>query len=140
MNEKDATTAAPPEQIRYANLLFYGCWGAILLLFVTYFLYVLGVLGPHVPLNEISAYWSKDVHHYVEAAEIPVGWGWLGLLGKGDFLNFPGIVILAGLTIVAYLLLLPAYLRQKDTTFVIIVVLEVLVLLLAASGILVTGH
>ncbi len=140
MRETRSKTAASPEQIRYANLLFYGCWGAIFFLFATYFLYVFGILAPHVPLEEISAYWSQGVHHYLEEAKIPLGWGWVVLLGKGDFLNFVGIVILAGLTIVAYLTLLPAYIRQKDLPFVIIVTLEILILSLAASGILVVGH
>jgi hypothetical protein len=140
MNEQKATPEAPPEQIQYANLLFYGCWGAIFLLFVTYFLYVSGMLSPHIPLNEISTYWSQGVHHYVEEAKVPLGWGWMGLVGKGDFLNFLGIAILAGLTIVGYLMLFPAYVKQKDIPFVVIVILEVLVLLLAASGILVVRH
>lgn len=140
MKETISQTAAPPEQIRYANLLFYGCWGAIFSLFVTYFLYVFGVLESHVPLKEMSSYWGQGVHHYVENAKIPLGWGWVVLLGKGDFLNFVGIVILAGLTIVAYLTLLPAYIKQKDLPFVIIVTLEILILSLAASGILVVRH
>lgn len=139
MNENKMKTAAPPEQVRYANILFYGCWGAIFLLFVTYFLYVFGILEPHVPLDELSGYWSQGVHHYVETAKVPLGWGWVALLGSGDFLNFIGIVILAALTIVAYLTLIPAYLKQKDIPFLIIVVLEILVLSLAASGVLVVG-
>jgi hypothetical protein len=140
MNAPEMKPSAPPEQVKYADLLFYGCWGAIFLLFITYFIYVTGILRPHVPLNEIQAYWSHGVHHYVKEANAPLGWQWMHLLHRGDLLNFLGIAILAGLTIVGYLTLIPAYLKKRDIPFLVIVVLEVLVLLLAASGILVVGH
>jgi hypothetical protein len=139
MEHKENSTKASPEQIRYANLLFNGCWGAIALLFLTYLLYVTGIIEAHVPMDKLPSYWSRSVQHYVEAADVPVGWGWVRLLGTGDFLNFLGIAMLAGLTIVGYLTLIPAYLRSKDLPFLTIVVLEILVLLMAASGLLGTG-
>ncbi|MGQ9857757.1 MAG: DUF1634 domain-containing protein [Thermodesulfobacteriota bacterium] len=129
----------PKEQILYANILFYGCWLGILIMIVTYFLYVFGIMEPHVPLQRISQCWSEPVGKYVEGFHIPLGWGWLALLGKGDFLNFVGIVLLAGLTIVCFLTLIPAYVAQKRWVFVFIAIVEALVLILAASGILVTG-
>jgi hypothetical protein len=125
----------PQEQITYANLLFYGCWGALALLAVTYLIYVLGILPPHVSMQEVTALWSGPVGNYLEKANVPHGWGWLALIGKGDFLNFIGVVVLAGMTIVCYLTLIPAFLKEKQTIFAVIAVLEVLVLTLAASGI-----
>ena len=41
---------ASPEQVTYANMLFYGCWGGLGIMAVTYVLYVTGILAPHVPL------------------------------------------------------------------------------------------
>jgi len=125
----------PPEQITYANLLFYGCWGALALLVVTFLVYTLGLLPPHVPVAEIPNLWGLPVHEYLEKANAPHGWGWIALIGQGDFLNFIGVVVLAGMTIVCYLTLIPAFLREKQTIFAAIAVLEVVVLTLAASGI-----
>jgi len=130
---------APPEQITYANLLFYGSWGAIAILIVTFFVYVSGVFESYVPITEISQYWSMPVSQYVQEANIPIGWGWATLLGKGDFLNFIGIVLLAGMTIVCFIVILPYYVKQKDIPFVVLIILEVLVLCLGASGLLGTG-
>ena len=79
------------------------------------------------------------VSQYVQEANIPTGWGWATLLGKGDFLNFIGIVLLAGMTIICFVILFPFYLKQKDVPYMVIVVLEVLVLCLGASGLLGTG-
>jgi hypothetical protein len=130
---------APPEQITYANLLFYGSWGAIAILLITFGVYVSGVFESYLPINEVSQYWSMPVSQYVHEANIPIGWGWATLLGKGDFLNFIGIVLLAGMTIVCFIVILPFYLKEKDIPYVVLIILEVLVLCLGASGLLGTG-
>lgn len=131
----------PREQILYANILFYGCWLGILIMVVTYLLYISGILEPHVPLQRITQCWAQPVGKYIEGSGIPLGWGWVALLGKGDFLNFVGIVFLAGLTVVCFLTLIPAYVAQRKWAFALIATIEVLVLGLAASGILgVGGH
>lgn len=126
----------PPEQVHYANLLFYGSWAAIAILMITYAIYGLGILDNYVPLDKLPYYWQMPASEFVHQADIPTGWGWVSLLGKGDFLNFIGIVLLAGMTIVCFLTLIPAYVRNRDIPFLVIVVLEVLVLCLGASGLL----
>lgn len=125
----------PKEQIAYANLLFYGCWASLAVMALTYLVYVFGVLPPHVPLDQITTLWRNPVGNYLETANVPQGWGWVSLIGQGDFLNFIGIVILAGMTILCYLTLLPAFLKDKQPLMAIIAGLEVLVLVVAASGI-----
>jgi hypothetical protein len=128
-----------PEQITYANLLFYGAWLGIFLLVVTYFLYVSGILAPHVEITTVPAHWGKSVHDYGQITGSPAGWGWTALLGKGDFLNFIGMALLAVMTIICYIVLIPGYIRRKDWAYTVICVVEVLVLSLAASGILGSG-
>ncbi|WP_243313095.1 DUF1634 domain-containing protein [Fundidesulfovibrio agrisoli] len=129
----------PPEQTLYADFLFWGCWGGLALMALTYILYVTGLMTPHVPMDKIVQLWSQPVKVYLEQGNVPVGWGWATLLAKGDFLNFLGIALLAGLTIVAYIPLIPAFLKKKDTSFAIIALLEVIVLTIAASGIVGSG-
>lgn len=126
---------ASPEQITYANLLFYGCWSGLAIMILTYLVYVLGVMTPHVPMDQVIQLWSKPVHDYLTQGQVPTGWGWFALLGRGDFLNFLGIALLAGLTIICYIPLIPAYLKKKDPVFAILALAEALVLLVAASGI-----
>ena len=128
---------ASPEQVRYANVLFWGSWLAIAIMALTYLLYVAGIVEPYIPLKQVPEYWVLPADAYVHKGNIPTGWGWVSLLGNGDFLNFVGIVILAAMTAVCFLVtLLPAYLKKKDRIFAAIVVLEAAVLVLAASGIL----
>lgn len=130
---------ASPEQTAYADILFYGCWVGLGVMLVTYLVYIFGVLTPHVPLEQMPDYWSQPVAHYLEKAHAPTGWGWASLLGQGDFLNFIGIALLAGLSILCYIRTIPALFRKGDTIMACIAVGEVFVLLVAASGIFGSG-
>jgi len=128
-----------PEQLVYANLLFLGAWGGIFIMIATYLIYITGVLTPHVDINIIPLNWTKGVQEYLEITGSPHGWGWAALLHKGDFLNFIGMALLAVMTIICYLTLIPAYIKKKETALAVICILEVLVLSVAASGLLGTG-
>lgn len=130
---------ASPAQLRYADTLFYGALLGFVTMLVTYALYVFGVLTPQIPLEEMPRLWSQSAAAYRAAGNIPQGWGWLALVGKGDLCNFIGIAFLAALTIICFVQLAIGLLRQKQWIMAIIAILEVLVLSLAASGVLVAG-
>ena len=118
------------------------------ILIVTFFLYVLGIVKPAIPLDALDNYWSLDSHHYLEAVEenhlhlghLALGWSWVKLLGKGDYLNFAGIAILSIITIICFLAIIPTLLKKGDKVYAIVALLEVIILSLAASGLLVVGH
>jgi hypothetical protein len=130
---------ATEEQIAYAKLLDVGMKSGMLLLIITFIIYVFGILTPHIPFADLPKYWSMPVKQYLKATDIHTGWSWIYLLGKGDFLNFLGIAFLSGVTILCYIRIIPIFLKKKDTTYAILAVIEVLVLVLAASGILKSG-
>ena len=134
---KDYATA---EQKLYANILDWGMKIGFLMLVATFSLYVFGILTPHIPLEDVSKYWKMPVGQYLEATGIETGWSWLGHLNQGDLLNFAGIAFLAGITIVCYLAIVPSLLKKKDMPYVVLALVEVAVLVLAASGILKAGH
>ena len=134
-------TKASEEQMAYAGVLNIGMWFGLALLIVTFFVYISGALPSFVPINDLPKYWTMRVHDFNVALHAPTGWGWAPLIGNGDYLNFVGIAILSGLTILCYLVILPILIRKKDTPYVVIAMVEVLVLALAASGLLkVGGH
>ena len=130
---------ASPAQLRYADTLFYGALLGFVTMLITYALYIFGVLTPQIPLEEMPRLWSQSAAAYRAAGNIPQGWGWLALVGKGDMCNFIGIAFLAALTIFCFVQLAIGLMRQKQWIMAIIAVLEVLVLSLAASGVLVAG-
>ncbi len=141
-DERDAEDSfkADPEQVLYAQILAKGMYIGLLVLFITYFLYVFGIVAPFVPLGEVSGYWSMSGAEYILKSGSPRGWNWIGMLGYGDFLNFVGIAILAGLTIVCYTAIIPLLLKKGDRIYAILALLEVLVLGFAASGLVAAGH
>lgn len=130
---------ATEEQLRYAKILDLGVKIGLLVLIITFIIYITGILPSFVPVQELPHYWKLSVHQYLEKTGLGQGWTWLGLLDKGDFLNFLGIAFLAGVTIICYLSVIPIFFRKKDNIYGVLAIIEVLVLLLAASGILKTG-
>ena len=141
MSEKQpAMLEASPEQLLYARILEIGMYFGLLILFVTFGLYAFGIVDPYIPLDKISNYWSMNVNDYLKHAEIKAGWAWLGMLKYGDFINFIGVAILAGVTIICYAAIVPTLLKNNDKVYAILAVLEVIILSAAASGILAVGH
>jgi hypothetical protein len=133
-------TQASEEQMAYANVLNIGMWIGLAVLIVTFFVYISGVIPTFVPIDDLPKYWGMRVHDFNVALNAPTGWGWAAMVGKGDYLNFVGIAMLSGLTILCYLVILPILVRKKDTPYIVVAVIEVLVLCLAASGLLKAGH
>lgn len=128
-----------PEQILYANILNYGAWAGIFIMLTTYVLYVGGIVDPLIDKTVVVQHWHLNVHDFIQATGAPDGWSWVALLGMGDYLNFVGLALLALLTIVCYLVLLPGYARNKDWAYFGIAIAEVVVLTVAASGLLGSG-
>lgn len=130
---------ATEEQLAYAKILDSGMKIGLLGIILTFSVYMAGLLVPHVPLNDLPKYWAMPVKQYLSVAGIHPGWTWLGMLGKGDFLNFLGIAFLAGVTITCLFPIIPIFLRKGDKTYAAIAIMEILVLVFAASGILKSG-
>ncbi len=137
--KQNVSLEATPEQILYAKLLEKGMYIGLLILLITFGLYAFGIMDPYIPMNEISKYWTMNVDDYLHHANIKAGWAWVGMIKYGDFINFIGIVILAGITILCYAAIVPTLMRSKDTIYVVLAILEVIVLTVAASGILGAG-
>jgi hypothetical protein len=141
MTENPEQSVEPtPEQLRYAGVLEKGMYVGLICLFVTFALYVSGIMQPYIPLHTLPEHWTKNVHEYLTEAEIDAGWSWVSMLGYGDFLNFVGITILAGVTVLSYLAIIPLLFRSRDFIYAAVALLEVIVLAVAASGIVAGGH
>ena len=130
---------ATPEQILYAKILERGMFIGLLILLITFGLYAFGIMDPYIPLDKISNYWSMNVNDYLHHANIKAGWAWVGMLKYGDFVNFIGIAMLAGVTILCYAAIVPTLLKSNDKVYAALAILEVIILTVAASGILGAG-
>jgi hypothetical protein len=133
------STKASEEQIRYATLLNIGMIVGLAIIIVTFIIYLSGVLSSFIPPQDIPKYWGMKSKDFIHVLHTPTGWSWVAMANKGDYLNFIPIAIFAGLSIFCYLAILPILLRKKDMYYVIIALIEVAVLVLAASGIIKSG-
>ncbi|MBU0664362.1 MAG: hypothetical protein KJ990_07460 [Proteobacteria bacterium] len=171
------TKEASHEQIQYAKILEKGMFTGLLLMCITFVLYVFGLMQPLIPLHDIPTLWSTKSGVYLTTVEnnyIPEGhslkvkvqaqqeaavsvaqqgheakagqhvlsgWSWATLLGYSDFLNFLPVAILAGITILCYGVIIPGLFARGDKAMGIMAIVEIGILVLAASGILrVGGH
>lgn len=129
----------PPEQVLYARVLEKGMIIGLMLLILAFLIYASGIVKPYIPKSDMSQYWSQSVGEYLHKANVETGWKWLGMLRYGDFLNFIPIAILASTTLVCFLFIIPGLWKRNDKAYAVFAMLEVLILAVAASGILGTG-
>jgi hypothetical protein len=140
MSPPESPNPVPVEQLRYARLLDLTSKLGFVALVAGYVAYVMGWLEEHVTVEQLPQLWTLPLAEYLVRTGSPTGWGWLAQLHKGEFAGLVGIVILAGCSAVCLLAILPTYVRRRDHVYAGICVAEILVLLLAASGILTGGH
>jgi hypothetical protein len=124
----------------YASWLDWGTRAGLSVLAACFVAYVLALVEPFVPHHELALLWNMPVDDYIAATGAPTGWGWLRFLHKGDYLNFLGIAILALVTPVCYARIVPMLFKSGERLHGALAMLQVLVLLAAASGFLVGGH
>jgi hypothetical protein len=131
---------ASPEELRYAKVLDVSVKVGLGLLILTFAAYLSEILPPLIPFDQLPKYWGLPVKEFVKATNTPTGWGWLSLIGKGDMVNLVAIAFMAGVSAICSVAVLPIFARQGEKAHLVIAVLQILVLVLAASNILTAGR
>jgi hypothetical protein len=124
------------EQLRYARVLEIGSKLGFVTLVAGFLAYVTGVLEEHVVVEQLPALWGLSLAEYLRMTQTPTGWGWIVHLHKGEFAGLLGIAVLAGCSVVCLATIVPLYARRRDRIYAIVCTLEIIVVVLAASGIL----
>ncbi len=128
-------------QLFYAKILDVFTKTGFLFLVLSFLLYITGILTPFIPMNKLPEYWKLSVGEYLKATGIHPGWDWLHHIKYGDFFAFIGLSFMAGVTIICFCSVVGKLFKKKETILGVIAAVEILVLLLAASGLLrVGGH
>lgn len=130
----------PPENLRYARLLDGGTRLGLLVLVLSFAAYLSGLMQAHVPVDRLPELWGHPVRQYLELTQAPTGWGWVALIARGDVAALAGIVVLSGCSLLALGGLVPIYWRRGDRIYAFLCGLEIIVIVLAASGWLSGGH
>ncbi len=128
------------EQERYARWLARGSRLGFALLVLGFAAYVSGLVPPQVPIDRLPGLWGQPAEAFLAAAGIRPGWGWAALVHRGDVMNLVGIAVLAAASIPCLLAVAPIFRARGERALVAICLLEVAVVLLAASDLLSGGH
>ena len=139
-SQPSSPTEQSIEQLRYARWLDWGTRVGLAVLVAVFVAYGAGLTTPHVPHDRLPQVWNLPVSQFLVATGSPTGWQWLSLLHRGDIANMVGIALLTGCSLLSLLVVIPVYARRGDRIFVALCVAQVAVLLLAASGLLTSGH
>ena len=118
----------------YARWMQAGVRIGLVALVASFALYILGVLPSHVAPAQLPGVWGLPVGQYLERTGAPSGWAWIERLGQGDVLNMLGVAILSSVTIACYLRVFLPLVRAGERILATIVALQVLVMLVAATG------
>jgi hypothetical protein len=128
------------DQQVYARWLDWGTRISLALLVAAFLAYVFGLAPAALPLADLPRFWRLPLERYLALSGSPTGWGWLAMLDKGEYQNLVGVALLGLVTVACYLRILPLLLARRERLQAAIVVAQVAVLLLAASGLLAGGH
>lgn len=118
----------------YARWLDAGTRIAFAISLAAFLVYATGMLQPFVPLEALPGLWGLPVDEYLRRTGAPAGWGWLGLANRADYLNLACVALLALVTVICYLRILPALIGLGERLQAAMAALQILVLLAAASG------
>jgi hypothetical protein len=154
------------EQLVYSKLLGACMKVGLVAIVLSFTIYMAGIMPPKLDINDVVGSWgdtqiaaatadvagkpsasntgkSENKTAYellLEENGVHHGWDWARLFGYGDFLNMFPIAFLASITIFCYIAIVPIFLRKKDTIYTTLAIIEVVILIGAASGIISGGH
>lgn len=122
------------EALRFAAILQVGVWVALAVLVVSFLAYLLGWPAPYVPVDLVARHWTERHDEFIAHTGQPTGWAWALRLQHPDMLNLAGVALLGLLSPLALIPLIPAALKKREYPFLAVIVLQLAILALAASG------
>ncbi len=127
-------------QLVYAQVLERVSSIGFAFLAIGYLVYVLQLLPFSVPIEAIAANWHLNASDMQHKLHTPLGWsfsdGTLAALLKGDIVSYLSIFYLAMATIVCLVFATTIFYREKNYIYTTITLLQVIVLIVAATGLI----
>jgi hypothetical protein len=127
-------------ELIYARWLSACTRAGLALLAIAFFIYMTGLADVQIPLERLPELWRLPLQAYLAQSGAPTGWRWVGLAVKADYANVAAIAALGLVTAVCYARLLATLMRRGEHALALVAVLQIAVLLVAASGALTAGH
>ena len=128
------------DQELYARVLAFGSHIGLALLVLFFGVYIFEVVPPLVPHHRLPELWSSPSSQFLRGAGVAPGWDWTRLVHHGDVMNLVGIAILALCSVPPIAAIMPLYWASHRRAVFAICALELVVIAIAASGLLVIAH
>lgn len=124
-------------QRRYAQWLRWTTRIGVVLLIATFVVYITGLVPDYVPISRLPSLWGQSAAQVLRLTHIPPGWhGWASLILHGDMMVLGTLGVLICSSILCLAAAMPVFWRRGEHALVVISVLQILVLAVAASGVL----
>lgn len=123
--------------LAYARLLAWGTRIGLSLLVLSFLAYATGLVAPHIPIEDMPKVWGNPAPAYLQVAGLQPGWDWARLLPRADMLSLAAIAFLSSCSIACLATAATIFFRIGERPVAIICLVEIAVLVLAASGLLV---
>lgn len=142
-DKKSERIYADRVQLAYAKTLDVVSHGVLLLMVAGYLAYMMQLLPLSLPVESIAANWHLSASAMQAKLHPSCGWecfSSLPALLHGDALSYASVVFLAMSTLICLITAAVVFSSEKRSLFLVITTLQVVVLLVAASGIMTRGH
>ncbi|HZE61341.1 MAG TPA: hypothetical protein VE085_12370 [Burkholderiales bacterium] len=131
----DLNRDALAAQEAYGRWLAWSTRIALVLLLAAYAAYMVDTFAAHVPIERLPELWGLPAPKFLERTGAQPGWGWVALLPADDMIVLAAIALLVSSSIPCLAAVIPLFRKRGESLFVAICVLQIAVLLLAASGV-----
>lgn len=122
-------------QLVYASVLDIVSHAGMTLIAAGFLAYVFRLLPLTVSIEDIASHWHLRASDMNNILSVPTGWAWTQDPLHGDVLSFISIVFLAMAAMICLVAVIPVFLGEKNRTYALIALLQVIVLAAAVLGI-----
>jgi len=127
-------------QATYARWLDVATRVGFAISLAAFLVYASGAVEPFVPLEQLPRLWGLSAAQYAAATGSPAGWGWIGMLGKADYLNLAAVALFGIVTLACYARIVPLLFAAGERLQAFIALAQVIVLAAAAAGFFTGGR
>jgi hypothetical protein len=125
------------EQLAYASVLDVLIKIGFAGLLITFLIYVSRAMVPYIPMEDLADLWHLPLDEFLARTGAPSRpWQWTSFLGYGDIINYVPVVFIGSISFVCLARVLPVFIKKRDGAYIAIVIIQLFVIALAASGIL----
>ncbi len=122
-------------QLVYASVLDVVSHIGMALIAAGFLIYVLKLLPLTVSIEDVAAHWHMRAAEMNRILTVPSGWSWVQDPLHGDVLSYFSIVFLSMAAMICLVSVIPVFLGEKNRTYALIALLQVIVLAAAVVGI-----